>query len=1235
MISASRRMVEELGIMQGLLETEAFAGLIALIEPDAAAAEQRLRVAYEGFRHHGLAIDAARAAALLGIALLGQGRAAEAEVLSHESEALAGDDLQAAIAWRRVRAGALAQRGEHAAAVDFARAAVGLAATTDALLHHADARRALAAALRAAGAHAEAAAEEARAVELWETKGATVLAERARGGTSAVHQVDRASDGGGERVSLHIPPRVRPNAAVAHAVRILDAIAARDADAVAAQVADRSEVVDHTTGATYGRQGLLAGLYPQVTAQNVTTRIEGLATLGDSLALGRQWVWASGARGRTWDIGPLESESVQLIEIDGEGRRARTEMFAPNRLGDAVARLYERYAELLPDGPVRDRAAATARSVAAFFGPPDFDRYATAVGPEVEMVHHRGLVGQGSSRGRAAWLRVFCVIMETEADATNRTEDILGLTPEVCLVRRENSGTDRATVGAVEQTYLMLAVFGPDGLMVRNEWFAPCHEDEALARFDELVAAPAAVRPVQRRVRANAATARAARLDAAVAARDADALSAVFAPGGETLDHSTGSTSDGGGAIRSYRYLLRAEEPACCHEPLATLGDSLALFRQSTSARGFAGGTFDVGAYEKEILSLLEVDTQGRWRAEAFAVDHLGGAVVRLYERYAELLPEGAERARVAATARSVAAYVGPIELDRLTGSLAPAAQFVDHRILGTWSAWGAESAVQHWRSWLELVDVATRFEDVLVLRPDALLVPITWFGTDRAGGGAFELQTINLFAFGADGLMTRAEAFDAESAADALARFDELTSEPGPIEPPVGAPTKPVRRVRANAATAHAARGEAAIAARDAEAFAAMYADESETVDHTTGATLDRQGALSLLALLKADDPTLVREMLATLGDSLALWRQRMSASGFAGGTFDVGPYEREELILCDVNAQGRHRRSEVFAADHLGDAIVRLYERHAELLPDGPARRRATGIARSVALTLRPFDLDRYAETIEPAIEVVDHRILGTWSAGGAEEFLRHMRAMFDLAEGITVRYEDVLALEPDAFLASNIFCGTGRASGGAYEADLLALAMYGADGRHVRIEWFDRDRAAEALARFDELGPSSTEEGPPPAARAAAVENAATRGIDQFEDAWAAGDWERVAARFAPGFRLRDRRSYAHLDLDREQQLASLRFRFEMRSSRFRHEVLATRGHRLALVRARVNLDDGDVGPSESESLLVLESDEHGALVQIAFDPDALDAAYAELDSRYAAGEAATHGRAPESL
>src|SRR5262249_38909524 len=161
--------------------------------------------------------------------------------------------------------------------------------------------------------------------------------------------------------------------------------------------------------------------------------------------------------------------------------------------------------------------------------------------------------------------------------------------------------------------------------------------------------------------------------------------------------------------------------------------------------------------------------------------------------------------------------------------------------------------------------------------------------------------------------------------------------------------------------------------------------------------------------ALLKAENSTLVREMLATLGNSLALWRNQMSASGFAGGTFDVGPYEREELVLCDVDARGRHRRSEIFGVDHRGNAIVRLYARYAELLPDGPARTRAAAIACSVALS-RQYDADHFdgfARAFAAGIESIDHRILGTWSAQGDQAVLQNFRSWFDLSNDVTVRY------------------------------------------------------------------------------------------------------------------------------------------------------------------------------------------------------------------------------------
>src|SRR5262249_57236045 len=102
--------------------------------------------------------------------------------------------------------------------------------------------------------------------------------------------------------------------------------------------------------------------------------------------------------------------------------------------------------------------------------------------------------------------------------------------------------------------------------------------------------------------------------------------------------------------------------------------------------------------------------------------------------------------------------------------------------------------------------DVPNRVADVRALRPAAGRLRVMVFGTDRAGGGAFERPRLALSVFDTDGLLTRLEEFDVGHEAEALARFDELAAE---------AAVRPgQRRVRPNAATAHAARPDAASAA-------------------------------------------------------------------------------------------------------------------------------------------------------------------------------------------------------------------------------------------------------------------------------------------------------------------------------------------------------------------------------------------------------------------------------------
>src|SRR5207244_1588142 len=135
----------------------------------------------------------------------------------------------------------------------------------------------------------------------------------------------------------------------------------------------------------------------------------------------------------------------------------------------------------------------------------------------------------------------------------------------------------------------------------------------------------------------------------------------------------------------------------------------------------------------------------------------------------------------------------------------------------------------------------------------------------------------------------------------------------------------------------------------------------------------------------------------------------------------------------------------------------------------PDLAARAAAT--ARSVATMLGPFEF-RYPVPFSPTVEVVDHRILGTWSARGAEALLQHNRSLLQVADDITLRDDEVLSLQADALLVRRTNSGTDRAGGGAYERVLLALFVFGTDGLVTRIEYFDTEREDQALARFDEL-------------------------------------------------------------------------------------------------------------------------------------------------------------------
>jgi ATP/maltotriose-dependent transcriptional regulator MalT len=148
---------------------------------DPAAAETAAREGYEGLERLGERGFRSTVACFLAEALYRQGRLDEAEQFALEGAALASaDDLVTQNRTRAIQAKVLAQRGETALAERLAHEAVEIVARTDSYGEHGEALRDQAEVFRLGGKVAEARAALEAAVALFERKGATSPARRAR-----------------------------------------------------------------------------------------------------------------------------------------------------------------------------------------------------------------------------------------------------------------------------------------------------------------------------------------------------------------------------------------------------------------------------------------------------------------------------------------------------------------------------------------------------------------------------------------------------------------------------------------------------------------------------------------------------------------------------------------------------------------------------------------------------------------------------------------------------------------------------------------------------------------------------------------------------------------------------------------------------------------------------------------------------------------------------------------------
>src|SRR4029450_9897656 len=119
--------------------------------------------------------------------------------------------------------------------------------------------------------------------------------------------------------------------------------------------------------------------------------------------------------------------------------------------------------------------------------------------------------------------------------------------------------------GPIARAFLLIDTFGPDGRVTHTDGFDADRHAEALARFDELAAPPLKARATGRRVPRNDATLYMARLEAAVAARDLQAVGSLLGAM-QAVDHTASRRYDTGEFLAVFRWMIeRRARPHLAH----------------------------------------------------------------------------------------------------------------------------------------------------------------------------------------------------------------------------------------------------------------------------------------------------------------------------------------------------------------------------------------------------------------------------------------------------------------------------------------------------------------------------------------------------------------------------------------------------------------------------------------------------------------------------------------------
>jgi ketosteroid isomerase-like protein len=583
---------------------------------------------------------------------------------------------------------------------------------------------------------------------------------------------------------------------------------------------------------------------------------------------------------------------------------------------------------------------------------------------------------------------------------------------------------------------------------------------------------------------------------------------------------------------------------------------------------------------------------------------------------------------------------VGPLDLDRFVSAVAPAVEYVDHRrLIGL----GSKHGVREFRDALRTLfdaadDVTNRVDEVYALRSDAHLLGMTNAGREHVGGGTYERPFVALFVLGTDGLATHVEQFDVGDEAAALARFDELTAKPPALATRIAAR----RRVRANAATANAARLDPAIGGRpDAvhDPLAALAKPNAATAARDSVEAAFAKGDWAAMRALCVADATFEdrrrhilvshgvngwiadrqrwarsavhqeRRLVSTAGDRVALERILTTS----------GPPDRrsefEYLVLTEVDERGR---IVVTVAFDLNDSRAANREALARVSAGDPVAAASLGPLVEVLEAFNDRDRARLRAVFADDVVAEDRRRTGVGRIEDASSYVDSLSVFWDLAPDGQADTVHILACERHGVTSAGRVLGTLAEGGGAFETYFINV-LIAERGRITRYELFEPEDVDAALARFAELRPDPL--GVPA--------NSATRAMERARGLIRARDWEACRALASSDFAYEDRRKYAHVTGGVEVWIRSMEEVASWPGVGVTDALLGTAGDRI-MVEREVFSGAPDAGAFEIEVIRLIEFGADGRLVAwINFDVEDRSAALAEAHARLVAGEAGIVG------